>query len=234
MIFDPPFAEGMLVRRYKRFLADVVTRSGATVTMHCANTGAMSGCSDPGSRVWYSTSDNPKRKYAHTLELVETAAGGLVGVNTARANALVAEGLTAGKLGLFEAGAPFRREVRIPSETGRFDFVVEENGSETFVEVKSVTLVLEGVGAFPDAVSVRARRHVEALAACAMAGRRAALVFCVQHSAIEVVRPADEIDPDYGRALRAAMRAGVEVAAFGCTLSPHKLEIGDELVVLPA
>ena len=208
----------MLIRRYKRFLADVRTPADKSMTIHCANTGAMLGCADPGSAIWYSTSDNPRRKYRHSLELVRDASGHLIGVNTARANGLVAEAIAAGLLD-FPAGATVRREVSIPGETGRFDLAIDN----AFVEVKSVTLKLADSGAFPDAVSERATRHVAALARLARQGRRTMLVFCVLHAGIDAVRPADEIDPVYGEALRRAAADGVEVAALRCALSPERL-----------
>lgn len=231
VIFEPPLAQGVLLRRYKRFLADIAiagVHGMRRVTIHCANTGAMTGCAEPGSAVWYSTSANPRRKYPHTLELVRSARGHLIGVNTARANGLVAEAVAAGLLpDVAPAGPPARRLQRevpiaeaLPGERGRFDLRVDD----TFVEVKTVTLRIAGSaaeGAFPDAVSARATRHVEALAAAARAGRGAALVFCVLHAGIRSVRPADEIDPAYGAALRAAAASGVRLRALACHLSPR-------------
>lgn len=238
MIFQPPLGRGVLLRRYKRFLADVEIRSGVRrkrMTIHCANTGAMTGCAEPGSAVWYSTSTNPRRKYAHTLELVRDAEGDVIGVNTGRANGLMVEAVAAGLLpGLpvlppeppqpVGSGRAFlQREVDIgeavPGERGRFDLRV----GDVFVEVKTVTLKVAngaaGEGAFPDAVSARATRHVAALAAAARGGRNAALVFCVLHTGIRFVRPADEIDPAYGAALRAGAASGVKVWALGCRIS---------------
>lgn len=244
MIFEPPLAQGVLLRRYKRFLADIAVapRQGARrkhMTIHCANTGAMTGCAEPGSTVWYSTSSNPRRKYPHTLELVRDAEGNLIGVNTARANGLVVEAAAAGLVpGLpvaprrrppsaaaALAHAFLRREVAVAEavagERGRFDLVV----GDVFVEVKTVTLKVAGgsagEGAFPDAVSVRATRHAAALTAAARGGRKAALVFCVLHAGIRWVRPADEIDPAYGAALRTAAASGVRVCALACRLSPR-------------
>lgn len=196
--------------------------------MHCANTGAMTGCAEPGSRVWYSTSANPRRKYAHTLELVEDADGDLIAVNTGRANALVADALEAGLLPGFRAGLPIRREVPIPGgDGGRFDLLV----GDTYIEVKTVTLKVAGGGAFPDAVSRRATRHVDALAALARAGRSTALVFCVLHTGIDAVRPADEIDPAYGVALRRASTAGVAIAALRCRISAQEIVPTDTVPV---
>lgn len=208
----------MLIRRYKRFLADVYTAAGKRMTIHCANTGAMLGCADPGSAIWYSTADNPRRKYKHSLEIVRGAGGHLIAVNTARANGLVAQAVAAGLLG-FPADAEVRREVPIPGETGRFDLAV----GDALVEVKSVTLQLPDSGAFPDAVSKRATRHVDALAKLARQGRRTMLAFCVLHTGVDAVRPADEIDPDYGNALRRAAADGVQVVALRCALSPWRL-----------
>lgn len=216
---------GVLIRRYKRFLADVKTPDGS-ITMHCANTGAMLGCAEPGSNVWFSTAANPRRKYRHTLELVQNAQGDLIAVNTAHANGLVAEALEQGLLPGLPAGPPARREVAIPSVAddggagGRFDLLA----AGVFIEVKSVTLKLAGSGAFPDAVSVRATRHADALARLANAGTPAALVFCVLHTGIDAVRPADEIDPVYGQAVRRAIAAGVQVLALRCRISVHGID----------
>ena len=212
MRFDPPLARGRLLRRYKRFLADVELADGTVVTMHCPNTGAMTGCADPGSEVWYSTSPNPKRKYPHTLEVVVTPAG-RVGVNTGRANTLVQDAVSL----ISPQASVSRTEVKIPDERGRFDLLLETPCGPLFVEIKNVTLLGEaGLGSFPDAVSERARKHVNALARCVARGAQAALVFCVQHTGIERVTTADAIDPAYGAAVRAAVDAGVQVLAGCC------------------
>lgn len=217
--FEPPLQRATLIRRYKRFLADVRTSDGGTLTLHCPNTGAMTGCADPGSDAWYSASANPRRKYRHTLEIVGDRSGHRIGVNSARANALVAEAVASGMLPHFRRDARIRREVAIPGQRGRLDLRIDD----AFVEVKSVTLKLPDAGAFPDAVSVRATRHLDALAGIARAGQRAVLVFCVQHTGIDRVRSADEIDPDYGRALRRALAAGVSVFAVRCRVTPREI-----------
>ncbi|MDE0661877.1 MAG: DNA/RNA nuclease SfsA [Gammaproteobacteria bacterium] len=219
MKFNPPLQRATLIRRYKRFLADVETAAGATLTLHCPNTGAMTGCADPGSPAWYSTSTNARRKYPHTLEIVGDRDGHLIGINSARANTLVVEALADGVLPGFPAGARVRREVAIPGQRGRLDLLVDD----VYVEVKSVTLKLSDSGAFPDAVSVRATRHLDTLARLMRAGQRTALVFCVQHTGIDKVRSADEIDPDYGDALRRAVAAGVHVLAVRCRVTPSEI-----------
>ncbi len=232
MRFSPPLAPGVLVRRYKRFLADVEVAGRGVVTMHCANTGAMLGCDTPGSPAWFSASGNPKRKYPESLELVEVPDGAhtcAVCINTARPNAVVAEALAAGRITELRGG-PWRREVAIPGEAGRFDFALGD-ALPTFVEVKSVTLCRDGVGAFPDAVSERARRHVGALARCVGRGHRAVLLFCVPHTGIRRVTVADDIDPRYGEAVRDAVAAGVEVLAYGCVVTPEEVAIDRALPV---
>ena len=245
MRFEPPLLPGVLIRRYKRFLADVEVVGRGVVTMHCANTGAMIGCDTPGSRVWFSTSPRPQRKYAHTLEIVETAAGNQIGVNTQRANAIIAEALVADQIPEL-AAAHIRREVRIPDALagghegaprhGRLDFGLyrarTDQKPSTYVEVKSVTLARGCLGAFPDAVSERARRHVEALAQCVAIGYRGVLLYCVPHTGIRRVTPADDIDPQYGSALRRAADAGVEVMAYGCTVSRSEITLDGALEVV--
>ncbi len=224
----PPLTPGQLIKRYKRFLADVRLEDGTLITAHCPNTGAMTGCAEPGARVWLSTSDNPKRKYAHTWELVETA-DGVVSVNTGRANTLIAEALT-GVLLPFAPLQTIRSEAAIPEGDGRFDFCLQNDAGVIWVEVKSVTLFVgEGVGAFPDAVSARALKHVEALQRRVDAGERGALVFCAQHCGVQSVRLADEIDPGYGAAVRQAVSQGVEVYALGCTTDLESFTVNRRL-----
>lgn len=201
--------------------------------MHCANTGAMLGCAAPGSAVWYSTSSNPRRKYRNTLELVRNANADLIAVNTAHANGVVADAFERGLVPGFRAGLPVRREVPIPARAhagrpaGRFDLLV----GETYVEVKTVTLKVADSGAFPDAVSVRATRHARALTTLARSGLSTAMVFCVLHTGIHAVRPADEIDRTYGDALRRAVAAGVTVLALRCSVSVARIVPRDTVPV---
>ncbi len=232
MRLNPALAVGTLRRRYKRFLADVETTEGEAITMFCPNTGAMLGCSEPGSTVWFSTSDNPGRKYRHTLEVVLTRLG-RVGVNTARANALVDEALNAGGVSELSGYTTIRREARIPNEKGRFDFLLTGPGlRDCYVEVKSLTLgYADGTGAFPDTKSERAVRHVQALKARVQAGERAVLLYCVQHTGITVATPADDIYPAYGEALREAVNIGVEVLARSCRIERDEIALGGELSV---
>ncbi len=225
MQFPQPLTEARLVRRYRRFLVDVEGGDGKVWTAHCPNTGSMMGCTEPGSRVWLSHSPNPRRKYAYTWELVEVASGALVGVHTGRSNQLIGEALDAGLLPQWAGGYASRRaESRVPDLPMRADWLLQDHtGGEPdcFIEVKNVTAAVEeGVALFPDAVTERGRRHLDVLAEWVARGGRAGLVFCVQRTDAEEVRPAEAIDPDYAAALRRAIAAGVEVAALRLQPSP--------------
>jgi len=219
---DPPLEEGRLLRRYKRFLADIETAGGEQLTIHCPNTGSMLNCMSEGCRVWFSRSQDPRRKLPGTWELGETPHGRLACINTARANPLVEEALRAGAIAELAGFQRLRREVRYGVESSRIDFCLDFAAGLAFVEVKSVTLGFDGsaVAAFPDAVSARGSKHLRELATLARHGVRAVQLYCVNLSGIAAVRPAAEIDPRYAAALQAALAAGVEVLAYGAELSP--------------
>ena len=207
----PPLTRASLIRRYKRFLADALLPGEDTpVCVHCPNTGAMSGCQTAESVVWLSYHDSLKRKLAWTWELVETETG-LACIHSSRANDVVEEALRLGYFpSLFPTGAELRREVKI-AEGSRADFFIQAEVG-LYIEVKSVTLHCgDGLGAFPDAVSARATKHLGELQAAIARGHRAALFFAVLHSGITRVAPAKDIDPTYAAALQQAMASGVEV-----------------------
>jgi len=229
--FQEPLSRGRLLRRYKRFLADVVLDDGSEVTAHCANTGAMLGCGRPGARVWLSRADRPGRKLGWTWELVEAEPGVVVGIHTGRTNDLVAEAILAGRIPRLAGYRTVRREVTV--DAGRVDFVLESPRRKPCVlEVKNVTAAVRArVALFPDAVSTRATRHVRFLALEAARGRRAVLLYCVQREDVGEVRPADYIDPVYGRALREARAAGVELMAWGCSVTPAAVTLERRLRV---
>ncbi|MFA5678742.1 MAG: DNA/RNA nuclease SfsA [Pseudomonas sp.] len=232
MPFPQPLLGGRLVRRYKRFLADILLDDGRELTLHCPNTGSMKNCGEPGSRVWIDLHQRPGRKLPGTWELVETAPGELACVHSARANAVIAAGLTAGLISPLSGYPAIRREVCLKPGGSRFDFLLSNDDSSCVVEVKSVTLALGGgEGAFPDAVSLRGQKHLRELTELARSGQRSCLLFCVMHSGISRVRPADEIDPVYGQLLRQACAAGVLVLAWSVRPSPLGLELAAELPV---
>jgi len=204
-----------LLKRYKRFLADIELPGGEQTTIHCANTGAMTGCADPGNTVWYSQSDNLKRKYPFSWELSQTKAQDIICVNTIRANQLVEEALLAGKISELADYRELKREVKYGSENSKIDFFLSSPGkADTYIEVKSVTLLDQGQGYFPDAVTTRGQKHLRELTELAQTGKRAVLFFAVLHSGIDSVKAASHIDPLYGKLLTEAINAGVEVLAY--------------------
>jgi len=234
MRFAQPLEQGRLVRRYKRFLADIITDEGEALCIHCPNTGSMLNCMGEGARVWFQRSSDPRRKLPGTWELVETPQGRLACVNTARANPLVEEALLNGQIAELAGFTTLKREVAYGLENSRVDFRLDYAGTAAFVEVKSVTLGFAEtpVAAFPDAVTTRGARHLRELATLARAGVRAVQLYCVNLSGIEAVRPAEEIDPAYAAALREAQAAGVEVLAYGVDISVEELRITGRLPVL--
>jgi len=235
MKFIDPLISGRLVRRYKRFLADCVLADGTVVTAHCANTGAMLGCAEPGSRVWLSHSDNLKRKYPLTWEIVEVNGETLVGINTARANGLVFEAIETRKIPALQGYDRIRREVRFGREGSRVDLLLErcDGACPCYIEVKNVTAALmEGIALFPDAVTTRGTRHLRELSYMVENGARAVVFFCVQRSDVREVRPADAIDPEYGLALRAALANGVEAMAWRARISSEGIRLACMLPVV--
>lgn len=230
MRFDPPLEPVTFQRRYKRFLADVVRADGAALTVHCANPGAMTGCQPTGGQAWISDSHNPKRKLRHSLEVVGVE-GARICVNTARANAVVHEALVAGAVAPLAGFDALRAEVAYGAGS-RVDFLLGFGDRRCYLEVKSVTLsVGAGVSRFPDAVSARATRHLLELSAMVEAGHRAVLLFCSSRDDTRVVGPADHIDPVYGRALRAAAAAGVEILAYRCDVGPEGVWLRERVPV---
>jgi sugar fermentation stimulation protein A len=233
LLFPSPLLEGRLLKRYQRFLADVELADGTTVTAHCPNTGSMLGCKEPGSRVWLSEAANPKRKLPYTWEIVEALPEVLVGVNTALSNRLVEEAIAAGAITELRDYSRIRREVRFGAENSRVDLLLEGDGPDCYVEVKNVTAAAESsIAIFPDAVSERGAKHLRELAAMAEAGHRAVLCFCVQRRDVEEVRPADAIDPVYGRTLRDALARGMEALAYRAEVTPQGIELRHPLPVV--
>ncbi|WP_288820852.1 DNA/RNA nuclease SfsA [uncultured Leclercia sp.] len=232
MQFIPALQPATLVQRYKRFLADVVTPEGETLTLHCPNTGAMTGCATPGDTVWYSTSLNAKRKYPHTWEITQTTQGAFICVNTLRANQLVKEAIALDMLAELRGYSSIKSEVKYGAEGSRIDFMLQaEDRPECYIEVKSVTLADQDNGYFPDAVTLRGQKHLRELISVAAAGKRAVLLFAVLHSAIERFSPARHIDPKYAQLLNEAQKQGVEVFAYKAELSADNMTLISALPV---
>jgi sugar fermentation stimulation protein A len=283
MKFGQTLQPGRLIVRYKRFLADVAMDDGRLLTVHCPNSGSMSGCREPGSPVLVSLASNPKRKYAHTLEMVRVGTT-WVGINTARTNGLVAEAIRAGVVVELAGIETIRPEVKVSDES-RLDFLLSRGEEKIYLEVKNCSLALDraavtdhrislgreynpeisglrvpqmrerGLAAihqvcgqaddkadvvpcdrlraamFPDAVTVRGAKHLGELLALRRTGCRAVVFFCVQREDVDYFSPADHIDPGYAKALREVAVQGVEVLAYGASLSPEAITIVRRLPV---
>lgn len=220
----PPLLPGRLIRRYKRFLADIVLEDGTEVTVHCPNPGRMIGLDAPGSRVWLSRSGNLKRKLPLTLELVE-ADGSLVGINTLHPNRLVEEALRADRIEELAGYEVIRREVGY-DERSRIDLLLSKPGRpDCYVEVKNVHLRRFAMAAFPDTVTARGARHLGALRRQVEAGARAVLLYVVQRTDCAEFAVADDIDPVYAQAFREALAGGVESLCRACTISLERIEL---------
>jgi len=232
----PELVTGRLLRRYKRFLADVaLDATGETVTAHCANPGAMTGLVHPGNRVWLSRAADPARKLGWSWELVEAEFGAgpaLVGIHTGRPNAIAAEAIAAGRIPALAGYADLRREVRY-GQASRVDMVLDGPGRPScYVEVKNVHLMRQtGLAEFPDSVTARGARHLEELGAMVEAGHRAVMLFVIQMPADAFALAAD-IDPDYATAFARARTRGVEAEAWVCRLSPHEIVLDRAVPVL--
>ena len=226
MRFPQPLRRGRLLRRYKRFLADVVFEGEAEeVTAHVPNPGAMLGLSDPGSAVWLSRSASPTRKLPWTLELVE-ADGRPVGVNTLTPNTLVAEALAASAIPELADHASIRREVRY-GEASRIDFLLEHaDGRRTWLEVKNCHLRRTGALAeFPDCRAARSEKHLRELEAMAAAGDRAVQLFVIQRTDCDRFAACRDLDPSYAAALDHAGNHGVEVLCYACVVGPDEVRL---------
>jgi sugar fermentation stimulation protein A len=224
MQFPQPLTRGVLVRRYKRFFADVVLDDGREVTAHIANPGAMLGLNDPGIPVWLSPSTSQTRKLAWTWEMAEEN-GGLVGVNTHHPNRLVAEALAAGAIPRFAAYDTVRREVRY-GEASRIDFLLERPGERLWLEVKNCHFSrTPGLAEFPDCVAARSAKHLRELERMVEAGDKATLLFVVQREDCDRFTACRDIDPVFAAALDSAADAGVEVLVHACTMQREAITL---------
>lgn len=228
MKFPHPLVRARLIRRYKRFLADVEFECGKVETVHVANSGAMLGTCDPGLEVWLSPATNPARKLKWSWELCRVD-GGLVGVNTAHPNAIAADAIRDGLIPELTGYDTIRREVRY-GRNSRIDVLLEAPDRPTcYVEVKNVHLKRGQWAEFPDAVTTRGAKHLRELRDVVAAGGRAVMLYLVQREDCTGFRPAADIDPTYAKELTAAMRDGVEAICYTCRLTIEDITIGEPL-----
>lgn len=235
MQFNPPLEKATLIKRYKRFLADIKTTHGELLTIHCPNTGSMLNCMQEGTDIWFSRSQDPKRKSAGTWELATTPQNRIACINTHLANKMVEEALQQRVITELTGFIELRREVKYGQENSRIDFLLTyPDGSQTYVEVKSVTLGFDNttIAAFPDAVTLRGTKHLRELTLLAKQGINTALIYCVNLSGITAVRACEEIDKNYAKALQEACQAGVKILAYNTHISPEAICIKHPLEVI--
>lgn len=233
MKFSAPLVEGRLVKRYKRFLADVELASGELVTSHCANPGAMLGLKDPGMRVWLTPALNPNRKLKWDWQLCETHDFGvkaLVGINTSHPNKIAAEAIDSGAIPELEGYSELRTEVTY-GQNSRIDILLEDDSKPAcYVEIKNVHLLRQkGLAEFPDSVTTRGAKHLGELADMVAQGNRAVMLYVIQRDDAEEFALAGDIDPAYVEAFKNARKAGVEALAYSCKLDMDRIELDKRL-----
>jgi sugar fermentation stimulation protein A len=228
MKFPDPLIRGRLIKRYKRFLADVELEDGKIVTAHCANSGSMLSVKDAGSEVWLSPARNPERKLRYTWELIKIGKT-FVGINTALPNAIVEEAIKADKIPELSGYESLRREVKY-GKNSRIDLLLEDPSRPIcYVEVKNVTL-RRGLNKgdpveFPDSVTARGAKHLVELADMVSQGHRSVMMYLVQRQDGQMFTIAGDIDPAYKAGLEAAMAAGVEVLCYQCKLDTRAIKL---------
>jgi sugar fermentation stimulation protein A len=245
MKFSPPLIKTTLSKRYKRFLADVVSNEHGEFTAHCPNTGSMKNCWQEGDAAWLLDSQNPKRKYQYTWVLNQNLQGDWICINTHLANQIVSEGIENGILTELQGYESLQQEVKYGEENSRIDLLLTDtNKPDCYVEIKTVTLLesdvnektgeefAKGAGFFPDAVSTRGQKHIRELVTMVEQGHRAVLFFLVQHSGIETVSPATHIDPKYAELLNDAAQKGVEIYAYRTHISAAEINLQQAIPVI--
>jgi len=224
----PELISGILLKRYKRFLADVKLDDGKIITAHCPNTGSMKGCSEPGRRVYLSLHDNPKRKFKYTWELIDMPTS-LVGVNTLVPNRLVFASVKAGAVPELNGYKTVEREVKI-SDHSRIDLVLNSADREPcYVEIKNCTLVDNSVALFPDAVTARGLKHIAELQTLVNSGCRGVMFYFIQRMDAKIFKPADHIDSEYGQGLRRAVKMGLEVLVYDVAMDLNGIKLNRKM-----
>ncbi len=221
MKFNPPLIHGYLIKRYKRFLADIRLDDGSVVTSHCTNSGSMKSCLEEGAEVYLSPSTNPKRRTRFTWEMIKIN-GGWVGINTANPNRLAFEILKSNRFPQLSGYTTVKQEVCF--QDSRFDIFAENSNEKCFIEVKNVTMRDESCARFPDAVTVRGQKHLETLVRAKKSGFRAVMLYIIQRCDVELFTPAFDIDPLYANKLTIARDNGVEIVPLQVRVAPGGIE----------
>jgi len=234
MIFEPALIPATLIKRYKRFLADVELEDGTVITVHTPNTGSMLGLSDPGMRVWLRDTQNPKRKYLFSWDMTEPSPGNLVGVHTGIVNQLVTEAIALNRIPELTGYQQIQQERAYGEEKSRIDLLLSgPERPDCYIEIKNVTAIDDDSNAiFPDAVTRRGQKHLRELIQTVSQGNRAVMLFCIQRQDCCAFRPAQEIDPDYAALLGEAYQCGVELLAYQTNISPASIEITESVEIL--
>ncbi|WP_435230247.1 DNA/RNA nuclease SfsA [Pseudopelagicola sp. nBUS_20] len=224
MRFQTPLLPAVLIRRYKRFLADARLANGTEVTAHCANPGSMRGLAEPGTRIWLEPNDDPKKKLKYGWRLVQHECGNFAGVDTSIPNKVLKSALNEQQIPGLDTYSKIRSEVNY-GQNSRIDFLLSSKAkADLYIEVKSVTLSRQnGLAEFPDSVTARGAKHLKELTEMVAQGHHALMFYLVQRTDIDLVTLADDIDPAYADAFDAARAAGVEVMAYGCQISPEEI-----------
>ena len=228
MLFKTKVIRGRLIRRYKRFLADIELYDGTVVTAHCTNSGSMKSCIEEGAPVYISPVSNPNRKTKYTWEMIYIN-NGWVGINTSNPNLLAYEAIKSGSIDKLKGYTTVKREVKFGDS--RFDIFAENNTDKCFVEVKNVTYKEGKYALFPDAVTTRGKKHLKTLIEVKKQGIRAVMLYIIQRTDVEVFAPAGEIDPEYTKALKTASEQGVDIIALVAKVTPESIKIVKELPV---
>lgn len=228
MIFKNPLIHGTLIKRYKRFLADIKLDNGEVVIAHCTNSGSMKSCIENGAEVYLTHVDDPKRKTQFTWEMIKIN-NNWIGVNTSWPNLLAYEAIKNSEIEKLSGYTYVKREVKFGDS--RFDVYCENENEKCFVEVKNVTMKEGDYALFPDSVTTRGQKHLKTLVEVKKSGYRAVMLYIVQRSDVSIFGPADKIDPDYARLLNEAVDSGVEVIVIHAKVSPESIVLKNELSV---
>ena len=227
MKFNKKLLQGTLIKRYKRFFADIKYKN-KTITAHCPNSGSMMGMIDPGNKVWFSTSNNPKRKLKYTLELIEVK-NEKIGINTLLTNKIVFEALDNKKISSLVKFKNIKSEVKFSDNT-RFDFFLSNNKEKCYLEVKNVTLSREKkIAEFPDAITSRGLKHLNELCKAISQGYQSYILYLIQRSDCDSFRIAEDIDEKYKVAFNKAIKSGVKILCYDCKLSNEEIKLNNRI-----